>query len=114
MNALQIAASGMSAQQMRVDVVANNLANMSTTGFNPRRADQVGDPSRPLLIRAGARAVGQPDALEPHTAREPIAQALGYPSRAPLSDGRAHRSDGPEASHRRKRAQEPPGDALER
>jgi len=29
----------MSAQQMRVDVVANNLANMSTTGYNPRRAD---------------------------------------------------------------------------
>jgi flagellar basal-body rod protein FlgG len=39
MKALQIAASGMSAQQMRVDVVANNLANMSTTGFNARRAD---------------------------------------------------------------------------
>lgn len=39
MNALQIAASGMSAQQMRVDVVAHNLANMSTTGYNPRRAD---------------------------------------------------------------------------
>lgn len=39
MNALQIAASGMSAQQMRVDVVSNNLANMSTTGYNPRRAD---------------------------------------------------------------------------
>ncbi|MES2435832.1 MAG: flagellar basal-body rod protein FlgG [Pseudomonadota bacterium] len=39
MNALQIAATGMSAQQMRVDVVANNLANMSTTGYNPRRAD---------------------------------------------------------------------------
>ena len=39
MNALQIAASGMSAQQMRVDVVANNLANMSTTGYNARRAD---------------------------------------------------------------------------
>jgi flagellar basal-body rod protein FlgG len=39
MNALQIAASGMNAQQMRVDVVANNLANMSTTGYNPRRAD---------------------------------------------------------------------------
>ena len=41
MNALQIAASGMSAQQMRVDVVANNLANMSTTGYNARRADFV-------------------------------------------------------------------------
>ena len=39
MNALQIAASGMSAQQMRVDVVANNLANMSTTGYNSRRAE---------------------------------------------------------------------------
>lgn len=39
MKALQIAASGMAAQQMRVDVVSNNLANMSTTGYNPRRAD---------------------------------------------------------------------------
>jgi len=39
MKALQIAASGMSAQQMKVDVVANNLANMSTTGYNARRAD---------------------------------------------------------------------------
>ena len=39
MKALQIAASGMSAQQMKVDVVANNLANMTTTGYNARRAD---------------------------------------------------------------------------
>lgn len=39
MNALQIAATGMTAQQMRVDVVSNNLANMSTTGYNARRAD---------------------------------------------------------------------------
>ncbi|WP_050526125.1 flagellar basal-body rod protein FlgG [Pseudorhodobacter aquimaris] len=39
MKALQIAASGMAAQQMRVDVVSNNLANMSTTGYNTRRAD---------------------------------------------------------------------------
>ncbi len=39
MKALQIAATGMSAQQMRVDVVSHNLANMSTTGFNARRAD---------------------------------------------------------------------------
>jgi flagellar basal-body rod protein FlgG len=27
------------AQQMKVDVVSNNLANMSTTGYNARRAD---------------------------------------------------------------------------
>jgi flagellar basal-body rod protein FlgG len=39
MKALQIAASGMSAQQMRVDVVSNNLANMSTTAYDPRRAE---------------------------------------------------------------------------
>lgn len=39
MRALQIAATGMSAQQMRVEVVSNNLANMSTTGYNARRAD---------------------------------------------------------------------------
>lgn len=39
MRALQIAATGMSAQQTRVEVIANNLANMSTTGYNPRRAE---------------------------------------------------------------------------
>ena len=39
MRALQIAASGMLAQQTRVDVVSNNLANMSTTGYNARRAE---------------------------------------------------------------------------
>lgn len=41
MKALHIAATGMAAQQMRVDTVSNNLANMSTTGFNPRRVDFV-------------------------------------------------------------------------
>ena len=39
MKALQIAAAGMSAQQMRVEVISNNLANMSTTGYNARRAE---------------------------------------------------------------------------
>lgn len=39
MRALKIAATGMSAQQMRVETISNNLANMSTTGFNPRRAE---------------------------------------------------------------------------
>ncbi|GGH58666.1 flagellar basal-body rod protein FlgG [Frigidibacter albus] len=41
MRALQIAATGMSAQQMRVEVISNNLANMSTTGYNARRAEFV-------------------------------------------------------------------------
>lgn len=39
MRALQIAAAGMTAQQMRVEVISNNLANMSTTGYNARRAE---------------------------------------------------------------------------
>lgn len=39
MRALHIAATGMSAQQMRVEVISNNLANMSTTGYNARRAE---------------------------------------------------------------------------
>ncbi len=39
MRALKIAATGMSAQQMRVEVISNNLSNMSTTGYNARRAE---------------------------------------------------------------------------
>ena len=39
MRALSIAATGMSAQQMRVEVISNNLSNMSTTGYNARRAE---------------------------------------------------------------------------
>ena len=39
MQALKIAATGMAAQQMRVDVTANNIANMSTNGYNARRAE---------------------------------------------------------------------------
>ena len=39
MRALDIAATGMSAQQMRVEVISNNLANMSTTAYNARRAE---------------------------------------------------------------------------
>ena len=39
MRALQIAAAGMLAQQTRVEVISNNLANMNTTGYNARRAE---------------------------------------------------------------------------
>ena len=33
------AASGMAAQQMTIDVIANNLANVNTTGFKKSRTD---------------------------------------------------------------------------
>lgn len=39
MNALKIAATGMAAQQTRVDVISNNIANMSTTAYKPRVAE---------------------------------------------------------------------------
>ncbi len=39
MRALNIAATGMQAQQMRVEVISNNLANMSTTAYSARRAE---------------------------------------------------------------------------
>ena len=37
--AIWIAASGMEAQQLNVDVISNNLANVNTTGFKRSRAD---------------------------------------------------------------------------
>ena len=39
MRALSIAATGMDAQQKRVEVISNNLANMNTTAYNTRRAE---------------------------------------------------------------------------
>jgi flagellar basal-body rod protein FlgG len=39
MRALHIAATGLSAQQMNVEVIANNVANINTTGFKRARAE---------------------------------------------------------------------------
>ena len=39
MRALNIAATGMATQNMRVEVISHNLANMSTTAYNARRAE---------------------------------------------------------------------------
>jgi flagellar basal-body rod protein FlgG len=39
MQALRIAATGMDAQQTRVEVISNNIANMSTTAYSARRAE---------------------------------------------------------------------------
>ena len=39
MKSLQIAATGMAAQQLRVDVISNNIANMSTAAYRPRTAE---------------------------------------------------------------------------
>ena len=39
MRALAIAATGMNAQQLNVEVTANNIANINTTGFKRGRAE---------------------------------------------------------------------------
>jgi flagellar basal-body rod protein FlgG len=39
MRALSIAATGMQAQQLNVEVISNNIANMNTTGFKRQRAE---------------------------------------------------------------------------
>jgi flagellar basal-body rod protein FlgG len=39
MRSLSIAATGMLAQQLNVDVISNNIANMNTTAFKTRRAE---------------------------------------------------------------------------
>ncbi len=39
MRALRIAATGMAAQQLNVEVISNNIANMNTVGFKKQRAE---------------------------------------------------------------------------
>ena len=61
MRALAIAATGMSAQQTNVEVIANNIANINTTGFKRARAEFTD------LIYQAERAQGVPnvDGAEP-------------------------------------------------
>ena len=56
--ALRAAASGMMAQQLRTEVIANNLANVNTTGFKRSRAN-----FEDLLYQTvqGAAVLGQPE-----------------------------------------------------
>ena len=57
--ALRTAATGMTAQQTRTDVIANNLANVNTTGFKRSRAE-----FQDLLYQTvqGAAVIGTRDA----------------------------------------------------
>ncbi len=53
--ALYSAASGMNAQQMNVDNIANNLANANTTGYKSRRA-QFQDLLYQTVVQPGSAA----------------------------------------------------------
>jgi len=56
MRALSIAATGMTAQQLNVEVIANNVANINTTSFKRSRAEFVD------LLYQVERAAGAPTA----------------------------------------------------
>ncbi|ATQ43711.1 flagellar basal-body rod protein FlgG [Caulobacter mirabilis] len=58
MQALRTAATGMSAQQMNVEVISNNIANMNTIGFKRQRAE-FQDLLYQSIERAGAQSSDQ-------------------------------------------------------
>ena len=58
MQALRTAATGMAAQQLNVDVISNNIANMNTVGFKKQRAE-FQDLLYQTIERAGAQSSDQ-------------------------------------------------------
>jgi flagellar basal-body rod protein FlgG len=58
MQALRTAATGMSAQQLNVEVISNNIANMNTVGFKRQRAE-FQDLLYQTLERPGAQSSSQ-------------------------------------------------------
>jgi len=55
MRALAIAATGMTAQQLNLEVIANNIANINTTAFKRARAEFTD------LLYQAERAAGAPN-----------------------------------------------------
>src|ERR1043165_9479181 len=58
MQALRTAATGMAAQQLNVEVISNNIANMNTVGFKRQRAE-FQDLLYQTIERAGAQSSEQ-------------------------------------------------------
>jgi flagellar basal-body rod protein FlgG len=66
LRSLYTAATGMEAQQLKMDVIANNLANTSTTGFKKVRAEFQDLMSETVIqaTAAGPQGGGQPVPLQ--------------------------------------------------
>lgn len=71
MRALAIAATGMNAQQTNVEVIANNMANINTTGFKRSRAEFTD------LLYQTERAAGTPNAGNQNNIPEGVNVGLG-------------------------------------
>ena len=76
MRALAIAATGMNAQQTNLEVIANNIANINTTGYKRAKAE-FSD-----LIYQSERAAGVPNAANQHLVPEGINIGLGVKTAA--------------------------------
>ena len=76
MRALAIAATGMNAQQTNLEVIANNIANINTTGYKRARAE-FSD-----LIYQSDRAAGVPNAANQQLVPEGIHIGLGVKTSA--------------------------------
>jgi flagellar hook-basal body protein len=76
MRALSIAATGMNAQQTNLEVIANNIANINTTGYKRAKAE-FSD-----LIYQTERAAGVPNAANQQTVPEGINIGLGVKTSA--------------------------------
>src|SRR5512137_1791820 len=73
--AMRTAASGMTSQQMNVDTIANNLANVNTTGFKRAKLefqDMLYKTLRPAGVAAATGAV-VPTSLEVGYGTRPVA-----------------------------------------
>lgn len=71
MRALSIAATGMAAQSTNVEVIANNIANVNTTGFKRSRAEFAD------LLYQSDRLPGSPGRGREDTAPEGVSVGLG-------------------------------------
>lgn len=76
MRALAIAATGMTAQQLNVEVIANNVANINTTSFKRARAEFVD------LLYQVEREAGAPSVTDTGVIPEGVRLGLGVRSAA--------------------------------
>src|SRR5919198_2308907 len=91
MRALYSAASGMNAQQLNVDTIANNLANANTTGYKMRRT-QFQDLMYQSMIQPGAAAGSQtlyPTGLQIGLGARPVSNEIVF------TQGNATQTDNP-------------------
>jgi flagellar basal-body rod protein FlgG len=86
-NALQIAATGMQAEQTNVDTIANNLANVNTTGFKKARVNFTDLVSSQVNVRRGP--LGEVESL---SAGQSVGVAVSYIGRT-FDPGEARRTD---------------------